>query len=234
MIKKSFLVYSIISIISLTGCNQEKKMDKASLSSEDDKMSYAIGFDMGRNLKKQGVNLNLDAIKEGIKNSFKGEEALMTEDEIKKTFETASKKIMEKQQKDAKEAGEKNVKEGKEFLDKKKKEDGVKETSSGLLYKVLKEGTGKQAKLSDEVTVHYKGTLISGKEFDSSYKRKEPTTFPLKNVIKGWQEGVQLMNEGAKFEFYIKPELAYGDKQAGADITANSTLVFEVELIKIK
>lgn len=234
MSKNKILTTAILGLFLVTACNKEKKFDKTSLVNDEDKLSYAIGNDIGKGFKKQDIKINFDAVREGIKNVTNGEEVLMTDEEIKKVFEANQKKMMEKQMNAAKSAGEKNQKEGKEFLEKKKKETGVKETKSGLLYKVIKEGTGKQPKLENKVTVHYKGTLIDGKEFDSSYKRKQPATFPLNGVIKGWQEGVQLMKEGAKFEFYVPSDLAYGPKGAGADIGPDSTLIFEVELLKVE
>lgn len=234
MSKNKILTTAILGLFLVTACNKEKKFDKTSLVNDEDKLSYAIGNDIGKGFKKQDIKINFDAVREGIKNVTNGEEVLMTDEEIKKVFEANQKKMMEKQMNAAKSAGEKNQKEGKEFLEKKKKETGVKETKSGLLYKVIKEGNGKQPKLENKVTVHYKGTLIDGKEFDSSYKRKQPATFPLNGVIKGWQEGVQLMKEGSKFEFYVPSDLAYGPKGAGADIGPDSTLIFEVELLKVE
>jgi FKBP-type peptidyl-prolyl cis-trans isomerase len=131
-------------------------------------------------------------------------------------------------------AGEKNAAEGAKFLEENKKKEGVKTTSSGLQYKVLKEGTGAQPKATDTVTVNYRGTLINGKEFDSSYQRGQPATFPLNGVIKGWTEGLQLMKQGAKYQLFVPPNLAYGERAAGPDITPNSTLIFEVELLEVK
>ncbi|WP_009959498.1 MULTISPECIES: FKBP-type peptidyl-prolyl cis-trans isomerase [Verrucomicrobium] len=122
---------------------------------------------------------------------------------------------------------------GEKFLEDNAKKEGVTTTASGLQYKVLTPGTGKSPKATDTVLVHYRGTLISGTEFDSSYKRKEPISFPLNRVIAGWTEGVQLMQEGAKFEFYIPSKLAYGSRGAGRDIGPNEALIFEVELLKV-
>jgi FKBP-type peptidyl-prolyl cis-trans isomerase len=131
-------------------------------------------------------------------------------------------------------AGEKNASEGTKFLEENKKKDGVKTTASGLQYKALKQGTGAQPKESDTVTVNYRGTLINGAEFDSSYKRGQPATFPLSGVIKGWTEGLQLMKVGSKYQLFVPPNLAYGDRAAGPDISPNSTLIFEVELLGVK
>jgi FKBP-type peptidyl-prolyl cis-trans isomerase len=144
----------------------------------------------------------------------------------------AFEKDMEQKQKAA---GEKNASEGTKFLEENKRKEGVKTTASGLQYKAIKEGTGPQPKETDTVTVNYRGTLMDGKtEFDSSYKRGEPATFPLSGVIRGWTEGLQLMKVGSKYQFFIPPNLAYGDRAVGPDITPNSTLIFEVELLGVK
>ena len=140
------------------------------------------------------------------------------------------KEAMEKQ----KAMADKNAAEGKKFLDDNKKKEGVKTTASGLQYKVMKEGNGPQPKAADTVTVDYKGTLIDGTEFDSSYKRGQPATFPLNGVIKGWTEGLQLMKTGGKYQFFIPADLAYGQRQMGPDIPPNSTLIFEVELKNVQ
>ncbi len=138
---------------------------------------------------------------------------------------------MEQKQKTA---GEKNKTDGVKFLEENKKKEGVKTTASGLEYKVLKEGTGPQPKATDMVTVNYRGTLIDGTEFDSSYKRGQPATFPLNGVIKGWTEGLQLMKQGSKYQFVVPSNLAYGERSVGPDIAPNATLIFEVELLDVK
>jgi len=143
---------------------------------------------------------------------------------------TWSKELQDKQ----KAMADKNAADGKKYLDDNKKKEGVKTTASGLQYKVLKEGNGPQPKAADTVTVDYKGTLIDGTEFDSSYKRGEPATFPLNGVIKGWTEGLQLMKTGAKYQFFIPADLAYGQRAMGPDIAPNSTLIFEVELKSVQ
>ena len=134
----------------------------------------------------------------------------------------------------AKQQGEKNKKEGEIFLETNKKKEGVQTLPSGLQYKVLKAGAGKKPTATDTVTVHYRGTLIDGKEFDSSYRRGKPATFPVNGVIPGWTEALQLMEEGAKWELFIPSNLAYGERSAGGDIGPNATLIFEVELISIE
>jgi FKBP-type peptidyl-prolyl cis-trans isomerase FklB len=165
----------------------------------------------------------------GIKDAIAGKPQLTT-DQVKETMAAFEKDMTEKQ----KVAGEKNAAEGTKFLEENKKKEGVKTTANGLQYKSIKEGTGAQPKGNDTVTVNYRGTLINGTEFDSSYKRGQPATFPLNGVIKGWTEGLQLMKAGSKYQLFIPPNLAYGDRAVGPDISANSTLIFDVELIGVK
>lgn len=199
------------------------------LKDQKDKVSYSIGINIGSNLGRQNVEINPDALIAGVKDAIAGKPQL-TQDQIKEVM-TAFEKDMQQRQKAA---GEKSAAEGTKFLEENKKKEGVKATASGLQYKVIKEGTGAQPKATDTVTVNYRGTLIGGKEFDSSYKRGQPATFPLNGVIKGWTEGLQLMKTGAKYQLFVPPDLAYGERAVGADLPANSTLIFEVELLDAK
>ena len=199
------------------------------LRDQKDKFSYSIGVNIGSNLSKQNIPVNPDAITAGIKDAIAGKPQL-TPDQIKEVMATFEKDMEQKQ----KAAGEKNASEGTKFLEENKKKDGVKTTGSGLQYKALKQGTGAQPKESDTVTVNYRGTLINGTEFDSSYKRGQAATFPLSGVIKGWTEGLQLMKVGSKYQLFVPPNLGYGDRAVGPDISPNSTLIFEVELLDIK
>jgi FKBP-type peptidyl-prolyl cis-trans isomerase FklB len=144
------------------------------------------------------------------------------------------KEMMAKQQELAKKLGEKNKKEGEAFLSENRKKEGIKALPSGLQYKVVKAGTGKKPKSTDTVTTHYRGTLIDGTEFDSSYRRGQPASFPVSGVIAGWTEALQLMEEGAKWQLFIPPNLAYGERGAGSQIGPNATLIFEIELISIQ
>jgi FKBP-type peptidyl-prolyl cis-trans isomerase FklB len=191
-----------------------------------DKASYAIGLNIGMNFKKQNVDLNPDALLAGVKDAVGGKKPALSETEVREVMNTWSKELAEKQ----KTMADKNAADGKKFLEENKKKEGVKATASGLQYKSLKEGTGPQAKATDTVSVDYRGTLIDGTEFDSSYKRGEAATFPLNGVIKGWTEGLQLMKVGSKYQFFIPSDLAYGARAMGPDIAPNSTLIFEVEL----
>jgi FKBP-type peptidyl-prolyl cis-trans isomerase FklB len=195
-----------------------------------DKFSYSIGLDIGFNFKKQKVDLNPDALLAGIKDALNGKQPLLNENEVKETLAAFTKQMEDKQ----KALGEQNAKDGEKFLADNKKKPGVKTTASGLQYKVIKEGNGPKPKESDTVVANYRGTLIDGTEFDSSYKRGQAATFPLSGVIKGWTEGLQLMKVGSKYQFFIPPNLGYGDRAMSPEIGANSTLIFEVELVGVQ
>jgi FKBP-type peptidyl-prolyl cis-trans isomerase FklB len=194
-----------------------------------DKVAYSIGLNIGFSLKKQNISINPDMLASGVKDALAGK-PLLTPEQVKETMTAFEKEIMEKQ----KAAAEKNAAEGTKFLEENKKKEGVKTTPSGLQYKVIKEGSGPQPQAADTVTVNYRGTLIDKTEFDSSYKRGEPATFPVQGVIKGWTEALQLMKKGSKYELYVPASLAYGERAVGADIAPNSTLIFEVELLDVK
>lgn len=208
--------------------------DKPQLKDQKDKASYSIGYDIGATFKKQNVELNADALMAGLKEGLAGKEATLSKEEREKTLEAFQKEMMEKQVAASKEAATKNAAEGEKFLVENKKKEGVKTTASGLQYKVLKEGSGPSPKETDTVVTNYKGTLLDGTEFDSSYKRNEPASFPVNRVIKGWTEALLLMKPGAKYQLFIPSTLAYGERGAGRDIGPNATLIFEVELLSIK
>jgi FKBP-type peptidyl-prolyl cis-trans isomerase FklB len=208
--------------------------DKPQLKDQKDKASYSIGYDIGTTFKKQNIDLNTDALFSGLKEGLAGKEASLSKEEREKTLEAFQKDVMEKQAAASKEAAAKNLAEGEKFLAENKKKEGVKTTASGLQYKVLKEGSGPSPKETDTVVTNYKGTLLDGTEFDSSYKRNEPASFPVNRVIKGWTEALQLMKPGAKYQLFIPAALAYGERGAGRDIGPNAALIFEVELLSIK
>ena len=208
--------------------------DKQELKDQKDKSSYAIGLELGNSLKKGKVEANPDILMKGLKDGLSGAKPLLSEDQVKEVMTALQKEMMDKQAQANKEAGEKNEAEGKKFLEENKKKEGVKTTASGLQYKVLKEGTGESPKETDMVITNYKGTTLDGTEFDSSYKRNEPATFPVNRVIKGWTEALLMMKPGAKYQLFIPANLAYGERAVGKDIGPNSTLLFEVELIGIK
>lgn len=192
-----------------------------------DKLSYAWGLAMGMQLKGMGVKeIDSESFKDGVKVAFDGGTPVITTEEAQKLIND----YLEDLQKKATEAAQA---EAKTFLDANAQKEGVKVTASGLQYKVIKEGEGATPTAEDEVTVHYTGKLLNGTVFDSSVNRGEPATFPLNRVIPGWTEGVQLMKEGAKYEFYIPSDLAYGPQGIPNVIPPHSTLIFEVELIKV-
>ena len=204
------------------------------LKNQKDKVSYIIGMEIGKNFKKQSIDIDPDILTKGIKDAISGGKPLLTEQEIQENMVTFQKEMMAKQEELAKKLGENNKKEGEVFLAENKKKDGVKTLPSGLQYKVVKAGTGKKPKLTDTVTTQYRGTLIDGTEFDSSYRRGQPVSFPVTGVIPGWTEALQLMEEGAKWQLFIPPNLAYGERGVGRDIGPNATLIFEIELVSIQ
>jgi len=213
---------------------QGMAQDSAILKTQRDKVSYSMGLDIGRMLKMQGVDVELELVTRGLKDAYTGNQPLLTDEEMQEVLTNFKKEFIAKQQELAKQQGEKNKKEGEIFLETNKKKEEVQTLPSGLQYKVLKAGAGKKPTATDTVTVHYRGTLIDGKEFDSSYRRGKPATFPVNGVIPGWTEALQLMEEGAKWELFIPSNLAYGERSAGGDIGPNATLIFEVELISIE
>lgn len=208
--------------------------DAPELKNDKEKLSYSIGMDIGGNLKKQSVEVDPDLLAKGLKDNYRGGKTLLTEDEARQSIMAFQKTLMAKQAETMHKLAEKNKADGEKFLAANAKKDGVKTLPSGLQYREITPGKGKSPKASDTVTVHYKGTLIDGTEFDSSYKRGQPATFPVSGVIAGWTEALQLMKEGAKWRIFIPSNLAYGEKGAGRDIGPNATLIFEVELISVK
>ena len=208
--------------------------DAPELKGDKEKLSYSIGMDIGGNLKKQSVEVDPDLLAKGVKDGYGGGKTLLTEDEARQAITTFQKALMAKKAETMRILAEKNKAEGEKFLAENAKREGVKTLPSGLQYREIAPGTGKSPKTTDTVTTHYKGTLIDGTEFDSSYKRGEPATFPVSGVIPGWTEALQLMKEGAKWRLFVPSRLAYGEKGAGQMIGPNATLVFEVELISVK
>ncbi|MDE0855654.1 MAG: FKBP-type peptidyl-prolyl cis-trans isomerase [Nevskia sp.] len=203
------------------------------LTSDPQKFSYSIGFDIGHSLSQIKENVDVPSLEKGIEEAVAGKTARLTDQQREEIKNAVAKKIQEKQIAERTAAATKNKEDGEKFLADNGKKPGVKTTASGLEYEVLTEGKGDHPKSSDKVTVNYKGTLLDGTVFDSSYDRGQPVSFPLANVIPGWTEGVQLMTPGSKYKFYIPSGLAYGERGAPPKIGPNSTLVFEVELMSI-
>lgn len=203
------------------------------LDTEQKKLGYIIGMDIGQSLKKQGTEVDLDALVSAIRSTYNDEELAMTTEEAGQVRKDYIEKRQAEQQAQAAEVGQTNLIAGQKFLAENATKEGVQTTASGLQYKVETMGDGPKPAATDTVKVHYRGTLLDGTEFDSSYKRNEPISFALNRVIAGWTEGVQLMPVGSKFMFYIAPDLAYGEG-GGGPIPPNSTLIFEVELLDIE
>lgn len=217
---KSVLVGLCVSIMAC-----EKKAD---LTQDKGKYSYSVGVQIAKNLKDQGIDLDVVAFSTAVKDVLDGKDMRIPDEERMTALRKMSEGMREKEMVEAKG----NLEKGKAFLDENKKKEGVKETASGLQYKVIAEGEGKPPKPTSTVEVHYRGRLIDGKEFDSSYSRNQPAQFPVNGVIPGWTEALQLMKPGAKYELAIPAYLAYGER-GNPSIPPNSVLVFDVELIKV-
>jgi FKBP-type peptidyl-prolyl cis-trans isomerase FklB len=204
------------------------------LKTQKDKLSYALGMNLGTNLHKQTVEVDPAIVLRGLKDALAAGKTLLTEDEARVALTQLQTEVRNKQQEKMKVAGELNKKESAEFLTANKAKEGVVTLPSGLQYKILTAGTGLKPTATDTVVCNYRGTLISGAEFDSSYKRGQPASFSVNGVIKGWTEALQLMPVGSKWQLFVPSELGYGDRGAGADIGPGATLIFEVELLSIQ
>jgi FKBP-type peptidyl-prolyl cis-trans isomerase len=198
------------------------------------KVSYALGLDIGSQLRKQGVEIDPAIFAKAVADALSGAKPEMTPEESRAILTTFQEELRKKQQAAMVAAGAKNKQEGEAFLASNKTKEGVVTLPSGLQYKIVKQGSGPKPTLDDTVECNYRGTLIDGTEFDSSYKRNQPASFPVKGVIRGWTEALQLMPVGSKWELYVPSGLAYGERGAGQAVAPNATLIFEVELISIK
>lgn len=203
------------------------------MKNERDSLSYAIGVQVANTLKSQSIDVNTEALMRGLEDMLKGGPLAMTEMDIQSVVGAAQQRAMARQQAEASKAGEANLRAGQAFLAENKKRKGVITTQSGLQYEVLTEGTGRQPTDTSTVQVHYTGTLIDGKVFDSSIERGEPISFPVRGVIAGWTEALKLMKEGAVWKLYIPSALAYGEQGPGP-IGPNAVLIFEVRLLKVE
>jgi len=206
--------------------------DAVSLTTELEKISYIIGTQIAGNIKKANIEVNIDSLAQGIKDVLEGKKLALSQAEMQTVYGAWQTRMKQKQAAEQAKAAAENLAKGTAFLEANKAKEGVVVLPSGLQYKVITEGTGNTPVATDRVKTHYRGTLIDGKEFDSSYKRGQPATFGVTQVIKGWTEALQLMKEGAKWELYIPANLAYGTRDTPT-IPANSTLIFEIELIEI-
>ncbi|MFC3122609.1 FKBP-type peptidyl-prolyl cis-trans isomerase [Agaribacter flavus] len=248
--KKAYLATTLLAALTLTACGGAKTEDTTETTStveestavetmtDAQKQSYALGASMGlyvknrfEEQKKLGLDVSEKALLDGLKDAL-ADNSKFTQTELQQITQAADAALRAAQQERDDKAAEENIAKGKAFLEENAGKEGVKTTESGLQYKVISEAEGESPKATDIVKVHYRGTLLDGTEFDSSHKRGAPAEFPLNQVIPGWTEGVQLMNVGEKYEFFIPSELAYGTRATGK-ITPNSTLIFEVELLEI-
>jgi FKBP-type peptidyl-prolyl cis-trans isomerase FklB len=204
------------------------------LTTDKQKDSYALGMNIGRDLSRQPIDIDVTPFLQGMRDALEKSKSQLTDDEIKAALAQLQSQATAKAEAENKLLGEANLKQGEEFLTSNKTKPGVVALPSGLQYKVITMGSGPKPTAADTVVCDYRGTLINGKEFDSSYKRGQPASFPVGGVIKGWTEALQLMPVGSKWELFIPPDLAYGGRGAGPDIGPNATLIFEVELHSIK
>jgi len=223
---------AVVGILLLAG--QVNAAENPVLKSQKDRISYIIGMDLGKNFQKQEIQIDADILARGIKDGMSDAKPLLSEEEVRDTLAGFQTEMTAKQADLAKKRGEKNKIEGEAFLAENQKKEGVKTLASGLQYKVIKAGTGNRPKLTDEVTVHYRGTLIDGTEFDSSSRRGKPETLPVNGVIPGWIEALQLMQVGAKWQLFVPSNLAYGERGAGQGIGPNAVIIFEIELLSIQ
>jgi FKBP-type peptidyl-prolyl cis-trans isomerase FklB len=218
-----------------TGTAAAKPGAVTTLTTTKQKASYAIGMNLGGGLHRQNIDVDTEALVQGLKDTLSGNKTLLTEDEARTSLMQLQSEMQAKLQAKAAAEGEANKKEGDAFLAANKTKEGVVTLPSGLQYKILKEGSGPKPTATDSVVCNYKGTLINGTEFDSSYKRGEPATFPVTGVIKGWTEALQLMPVGSKWQLFVPADLGYGPRGTpGGPIGPNATLIFEVELMSIK
>lgn len=227
-----FVVYSLFALMLTTGPSFAADQVQE-LQTENQKLSYALGLDLGAYFKNLGEDLDLAKVQRGIADSYHGRTPLLTAEEAAQVQQQFAARQQEKQVKKVMEMKSANEEAAKKFLDENKSKDGVVTLPSGLQYKVVKQGKGKNPLATDTVKVHYKGSLLDGTEFDSSYKRNQPAEFRVDQVIPGWSEALQLMNTGSTFMLYLPPELAYGDRGAPPVIDPGSLLVFEVKLLEI-
>ncbi|MGA9406643.1 MAG: FKBP-type peptidyl-prolyl cis-trans isomerase [Bacteroidota bacterium] len=216
----------------LSAC--QSSQHKTELKTLQDSVSYSIGMDIGRNLKGQMIDVNPDALAQAIKDLNSGGTPMLSDAQARSAMMAFQTQMMATHVEKMKAAGEKNKKDGESFLAENKTKEGVVTLPSGLQYKVLTAGNGKKPGINDKVTLNYRGTLIDGTEFDNSYKRGEPVVFPVKGVIKGLSEALQLMPVGSKWQIVIPSDIAYGEQGAGGQIAPNAVLIFEIELLGIQ
>jgi FKBP-type peptidyl-prolyl cis-trans isomerase FklB len=228
--KKLIVVVIVLSLFSGELIAQKNRTPKT----KKEKVSYSIGVNIGKNMKTQGIDLDQGLLTQGIKDGLNSSKTAMSDKDMESAMTAFQQEMMGKMQAKQKVDGEKNAKEGEAFLAANKNKEGVITLPSGLQYKIIKSGEGPKPTKDQTVKCNYRGTLIDGTEFDSSYKRGEPAEFPVGGVIKGWIEALQLMPVGSKWQLFIPSDLAYGPNGASQTIGPNATLIFDIELLSIK
>ena len=228
------LIVLVVLLPFLSLATDQDKATEAELKSFAEKIRYVLGQEIGSSFKESPVEIDIDIFMQGMNDSMQGRKSLLDADETNQIKQEFSRQVQQSRQTQMSALSEKNRAEGAAFLAANKNKEGVVTTASGLQYKVLKKGDGPKPQNNDKVTVHYRGTLLDGTEFDSSYKRGKPATFQVNGVIRGWTEALQLMNVGSKYQLFIPSDLAYGTRGAGRKIGPNSTLIFDVELLGIE
>ncbi|MGE4499163.1 MAG: FKBP-type peptidyl-prolyl cis-trans isomerase [Hydrogenovibrio sp.] len=228
--KKQLLTTVLLATLSSTGLTA--LADDTKLNSVDKKASYALGSDLAKNFQQQGVEIDIPALVLGMQDVMENKSLRLTDAEMQQAVNEVKKQVMQKQAEARKKLAEDNAQKGEAFLAKNKKRDDVKVTKSGLQYRIIEPGKGATPKEDDVLTANYKGTLVDGTEFDSSYSRGTPIEFQMGDVIPGWGEALKMMKPGAKWEIFVPPSLGYGSKGAGDIIGPNETLIFTIELIK--
>ena len=226
---KKSIGFALVVIFVVTGFAQKKKP-----VSQKEKVSYSIGVNIGKNMQMQEIEIDQSQLIQGLKDGLSNAKTALTDKEMEETMKSFQEVMMNKMNAKQKVEGEKNMKVGQVFLAENKKKEGVVTLPSGLQYKIITQGNGPKPSLNQTVRCHYRGTLVDGREFDSSYERGEPTEFTVSGVIKGWTEALQLMPTGSKWQLFIPSDLAYGPNGAGQTIGPNATLIFDIELIAIK
>jgi FKBP-type peptidyl-prolyl cis-trans isomerase len=227
----SCLLLFVLVVVNQAVAEEQKNVE---LKTDNQKLSYALGMDLGAYFKNLGEDLDLTILYQGVTDTYKGNKPLLTAEEAAEVQQMFAQKQQEERLKKSLDMITKNKKAAEDFLKENGAKEGIKTTASGLQYMIIKPGDGKLPKAEDVVKVHYKGTLMDGTEFDSSYTRNEPVEFPLNQVIPGWTEALQLMKIGSKYRVFLPPKLAYGDRGAPPVIEPGSMLIFEVELLDIK
>jgi len=223
----------VAALVALSTPGAVRGQDEKSALGEQQKISYMLGMDVARSMQRLGSDIDRDVFLRAFNDVLDGRKPVLSDADYARVKQTFQKDLMRLRQEKARLTAAKNLSEGKAFLAKNGQREGVLQTASGLQYEVIRGAEGPKPKPTDKVTVNYRGTLINGQEFDSSYARHQPATFALNGVIKGWTEGLQLMTVGSKFKFYIPPELAYGERGTSRRIGPNAALIFEVELLNI-